>query len=170
MPGGIRIHVPAPVRAAPDILIADDEILLGESLQDALEQAGYRVAVARHGLDALGMLDRLARPALVVLDLQMPVMDGLHFLDALRQRPDQGDFGVVAMSATVNGEWVDHVPGVFLTLRKPFEVGELIAAADAFFSRPAPAAPAPAASATAAVEQASPVLGPETKAAGPKED
>jgi len=44
-------------------------------------------------------------------------------------------------------------------------VGELIAAADAFFSRPAPAA-----SATAAVEQAAPVLGPETKVAGPKED
>lgn len=159
------MHVPAPVRAAPDILIADDEILLRESLQDALEQAGYRVAVARHGLEAMAMLDGLARPALVVLDLQMPVMDGIHFLDALRQRPDHGDFGVLAMSATVHGEWMDHVPGVFMTLRKPFEVGELIAAADAFFSRPVPAA-----SATTAVEQAAPVLGPETKVAGPKED
>jgi len=159
------MHVPAPVRAAPDILIADDEILLRESLQDALEQAGYRVAVARHGLEALAMLGRMARPALVVLDLQMPVMDGVQFLDELRKRADQGDFGVLAMSATVDGQWVDHVPGVFQTLRKPFEVGELIAAADAFFSRPAPAA-----SATAAVEQAAPVLGPETKVAGPKED
>jgi two-component system chemotaxis response regulator CheY len=123
------------------------------------------VAVARHGLDALGMLDGMARPALVVLDLQMPVMDGLHFLDELRKRHDHGDFGVLAMSATVNGEWVDHVPGVFRTLRKPFEVGELIAAADAFFSPP-PAA----ASATSAVEQAAPVLGPEAKVASPKED
>jgi len=159
------MHVPPPVRAAPDVLIADDEILLRESLQDALEQAGYRVGVARHGLEALAMLDRMARPALVVLDLQMPVMDGVQFLDELRKRADQGDFGVLAMSATVHGQWVDHVPGVFQTLRKPFEVGELIAAADAFFSRPAPAA-----SATAAVEQAAPVLGPETKVAGPKED
>jgi CheY-like chemotaxis protein len=162
-----RCTVPAPVRAAADILIADDELLLRESLQDALEEAGYQVAAARHGQEALAMLDRLARPALVVLDLQMPVMDGLQFLDELRKRPDHADFGVLAMSATVNGEWVDHVSGVFRTLRKPFEVSELLDAADEFFSR---AAPSPAASATAAVEQASPVLGPETKAAGPKED
>ena len=43
------------LRAAPDILIADDELLLRESLQDALEQVGYRVAVARHGLEALAL-------------------------------------------------------------------------------------------------------------------
>ena len=72
------------------------------------------------------------------------------------------------MSATVHGQWVDHVPGVFRTLRKPFEVQELIAAADEFFSQPSPAPSA--ASAAAAVEQAAPVLGPETKAEGPKED
>ncbi|HEY1335099.1 MAG TPA: response regulator [Myxococcaceae bacterium] len=153
------------MRAFPDILIADDELLLRESLQDALEQVGYRVVLARHGLEALAMLDRLARPALVVLDLQMPVMDGIQFLEEFRKLPDHGDIGVLAMSATVNGEWMDHVPGVLRTLRKPFEASELISAADEFFSRPAPAA-----SATAAVEQAAPVLGPETKAAGPKKD
>ena len=160
-----RCTVPAPVPAAPDILIADDELLLRESLQDALEQLGYRVALARHGLEALAMLDRLARPALVVLDLQMPVMDGVQFLDELQKRTDRGDFGVLTMSATVHGQWVDHVPGVFRTLRKPFEVQELIAAADEFFSQPSPAP-----SAAAAVEQTAPVLGPETKAEGPKED
>ena len=152
------------MRPDPDILIADDEILLLESLQDALEQAGYRVALARHGLEALAMLDRLARPALVVLDLQMPVLDGVQFLEELRKRPDHGDFGVLAMSATVNGQWVDHVPGVFRTLRKPFEAQELIAAADEFFSGPAPAA------LPTGAEQAAPVLGPEAKAAGPEED
>ena len=159
-----RCTVPAPVGARPDILIADDEFLLLESLQDALEQVGYRVALARHGLEALAMLDRLARPALVVLDLQMPVLDGVQFLQELRKRPDQHDFGVLAMSATVNGQWVDHVPGVFRTLRKPFEAQDLIAAADEFFSRPAPAA------LPGAAEQAAPVLSPEAKAAGPEED
>ena len=162
---GIPMHVPSPVRADPDILIADDEILLRESLQDALEQMGYRVALARHGGEALQLLDRMARPALIVLDLQMPIMDGLQFLEEFRNRSDQGEFGVVAMSAVVNGEWVDHAPSVFKTLRKPFEVQELIAAADEFFSQPTPAA-----SAVAAVEQAAPVLGPEAQVAGPKED
>lgn len=157
--------VPAPVRPPPDILIADDEFLLLESLQDALEEAGHRVALARHGREALAMLDRLARPALIVLDLQMPIMDGVQFLEELQKRPDQGDFGVVAMSALVNGQWVDHVPGVFRTLRKPFDVRELLATVDAFFARP----PAAASAATAA-EQATPVLGPETRVAGPEED
>src|SRR5262245_32012313 len=119
-----RCTVPAPVRTPPDILIADDEFLLLESLQDALEQAGFRVALARHGLEALAMLDRLARPALVVLDLQMPVMDGVQFLDEIRKRPDHDDFGILAMSATVNGQWVDQVPGVFRTLCKPFDAQE----------------------------------------------
>src|SRR5262249_23623128 len=81
-----RCTVQAPVLTPPEIRTADDEILLRESLQDALEQAGYRVALARHGLEALAMLDRLARPALVVLDLQMPVMDGVQFLDEIRKR------------------------------------------------------------------------------------
>jgi len=160
-----RCTVSAPVRPDPDILIADDEILLRESLQDAFEQMGYRVALARHGGEALAWLDRMARPGLIILDLQMPITDGLQFLEEFRKRPDQADFGVVAMSAVVNGQWVDHTPGVFRTLRKPFPVQDLIAAADEFFSRPAPAA-----SATAAVEQASPVLGPEAQVAGPKKD
>src|SRR5262249_21153381 len=136
-----------------------------ESLQEALEQVGYRVALARHGIEALFLLDRMARPALIVLDLQMPFMDGLTFLEQLRKRPDQGQFGVLTMSAMVNGEWVDHAPGVFRTLRKPFEAQALIAAADEFFSHPTHAA-----SAAAAVEQAAPVLGPEAQVAGPKKD
>jgi DNA-binding response OmpR family regulator len=54
---------------------------------------------------------------------------------------------------------------VFRTLRKPFDVRELLATVEAFFARP-PAA----ASAAAAAEQATPVLGPEARLAGPKED
>ena len=168
-----RCTVAAPVRPDPNILIADDEILLRDSLQEALEHQGYRVAVARHGREALALLDRMARPSLIVLDLQMPLMDGLTFLQELRKRSDHLDFGVLAMSATVDGQWVEQVPGVFRTLRKPFDVQELLAAADAFFSTSAPApapAPAPAASVATAAEQASPVLGPEAQVAGPKPD
>ena len=90
-----RCTVTAPVRAA-DILIADDEILLRETLQEALEEAGRRVAVARHGGEALAMLDRLARPALNVLDLQMPFMDGLA-LKSLHN-PGVEDAVLVALS------------------------------------------------------------------------
>ena len=153
------------VSTAPDILVADDEVLLLETLQDALEHAGYRVAIARQGLEAIAALDRLARPALVVLDLQMPIMDGLKFLEELRQRPDHSDFGVVAMSALVDGQWVDHTPGVFRTLRKPFEVEELLEAAEDFFAHSSSAG-----AAAIPPEQANPVLGPEAKVARRSED
>lgn len=152
------------VSSAPDILVADDEVLLLETLQDALEHAGYRVAIARQGLEAIAALDRLARPALVVLDLQMPIMDGLKFLEELARRPDHSDFGVVAMSALVDGQWVDHTPGVFRTLRKPFEAQDLLDAADEFFARRSSSG-----ASAIPVERANPSLGPETKVAGPSE-
>ena len=154
------------MRAAPHILLVEDELTLRESLQEALEDAGHRVRVARNGAEALGLLDRLARPALVVLDLQMPFMDGLAFLHALRSRPDHADFEVLAMSAYVDADWLRKVPGVLRTLRKPFDVQDLIAAADAFLARH----PAPAASASPSAEKTAPVLGPESRAQGPEED
>ncbi|HUM12742.1 MAG TPA: response regulator [Myxococcaceae bacterium] len=154
------------MRPTPDILLVDDELLLLESLQEALEFAGQRVAVARTGTEALAMLDRMSRPALIVLDLQMPMMDGLRFLRELRQRPDHADFEVLAMSAAVDGEWLENTPGVRRTLRKPFQVQELLSEAEAFDARHA----ARAGSVSTATEQTTPVLGPETKAAGPEAD
>jgi two-component system, chemotaxis family, chemotaxis protein CheY len=122
------------MRPPPDILIAEDELLLREALQDALEASGHRVAVARNGQEALRLLDRLGRPALIVLDLQMPIMDGVTFLAELRKRHDFTDFHVLAMSAVVNEQWLERVPGVLRTLQKPFDVKEIIDLADAFAS------------------------------------
>jgi Response regulators consisting of a CheY-like receiver domain and a winged-helix DNA-binding domain len=153
------------VRPAPDILIVDDELLLGESLEEALEQAGYWAACARTGSEALAMLDRLARPALILLDLQMPLMDGLKFLEELRKRPDRADFEVLAMSAAVHGEWLEHTREVRRTLRKPFDVQELLSEVKSFEARHT----VPAGSVTAATDQTT-VLGPETKAASPEAD
>ncbi len=154
------------MRPPPDILIVDDELLLRDSLQEALEAAGYRAAVARTGSEALATLDRLTRPALILLDLQMPMMDGLTFLAELRKRPDRADFEVLAMSAMVDGEWLERIPDVRRTLRKPFEAKELLSEVAAFEARHATSA----GSVATATEQATPVLGPETKAAGPESD
>ena len=167
MPSALCIHPTAAMRALAEILVVEDEIEPRESVQEALEQAGYRVAAARNGLEALSMLNGMDRPALIVLVLQMPLMDGLAFLRELRSRPDHAEFEVLAMSATVDGEWVHDIPGVRRTLRKPFDVDELLQEAEAFQNRSV--ARAASASSTAA-EQAAPVLGAETKAAGPEVD
>jgi CheY-like chemotaxis protein len=60
------------------ILVVDDDTDLREAVVEALRSEGYRVTAAKNGADALSHL-RLERPALVLLDLMMPVMDGWRF-------------------------------------------------------------------------------------------
>ena len=71
--------------AAPRILIAEDDVQLCELVAILLEDAGYSISCARHGLEALDLLDD-PPPALVLLDLRMPVMDGDTFARHLRAR------------------------------------------------------------------------------------
>jgi len=127
------------MRPLPRILIAEDDFAFRDGVVDALADEGHVVAVARDGSEALAALKHLARPALILLDLQMPVLDGVGFLRKLRERPDRTDFEVVVMSATVAGEWFDHAPGVLRALKKPFDVAEILAIVDEFVDRHAPA-------------------------------
>jgi len=127
---------------APNVLIAEDDFTTRDGLVDALAEQGYVVAIARDGMEALAALKHLARPALVLLDLQMPVSDGLEFLRRLHERPDRADFEVVVMSATVASEWFDKAPGVIRAMHKPFDVKELLAVVDDFFRRHLPTSPA----------------------------
>ncbi|MFE1603124.1 response regulator [Methylobacterium sp. ID0610] len=73
--------------AGPRILVIDDASLVRRYYRDALERAGFRVDEALNGIEALELL--LSSPYdLVVVDVNMPKMDGLTFLRALRSRPD----------------------------------------------------------------------------------
>ena len=89
------------VSAGAAVLIAEDDYNFRDTLEDVLIEDGHSVVSARNGAEALVALNRLPRPALILLDLHMPVMDGVTFLNHLRQRPDQADF--VASSLT----WIE---------------------------------------------------------------
>lgn len=84
-----RTAAPPPLRAEeqrrpPKILVVDDQFSVRQLQRSILEAAGYQVEVARHGREALQML--LADPDvdLVLTDVQMPEMDGLELLRAIR--------------------------------------------------------------------------------------
>jgi len=82
------------------VLIVDDDPEVREMLQSVLERHGYRVIVARHGKDALEQTFASgARPAIILLDLNMPVMDGEAFLAAQAADPLLADVPVVVLSA-----------------------------------------------------------------------
>ncbi len=83
---------------APLVLVVDDDRDIRESLTELLELENYRVASARHGAEALE-LARAERPALILLDLFMPVMDGEEFRRRQREDPELSAIPVVVMSA-----------------------------------------------------------------------
>src|SRR5687767_15980220 len=67
-----------PVGDRQDVLVVDDDQDLRDSMAELVREAGYRVAVAADGREALALLERGPLPTLVLLDIRMPVMDGLR--------------------------------------------------------------------------------------------
>jgi CheY-like chemotaxis protein len=118
------------VRAS--VLIAEDDYNFRDTLEDVLVEDGHVVVCARNGAEGLVALNRLPRPALILLDLHMPVMDGVTYL---RQRPDQEDFEVIVMSALVDPEWFGKLPHVVRAMRKPFDIEEIQALVAEFADR-----------------------------------
>jgi two-component system cell cycle response regulator DivK len=82
------------------ILVADDSRISRELLRDVLESEGREILEARNGREALDMVAR-DRPDLVLLDLEMPLVDGFTVLRELRRDPLSGGIPVVAVTAKV---------------------------------------------------------------------
>ncbi|MGC8883684.1 MAG: Hpt domain-containing protein [Bryobacteraceae bacterium] len=82
---------PAPRRAVREetVLIVDDSISIRRSLTNLLRAAGWRPLQARDGLEALEMLERAIRPPdAIIMDIEMPRMDGYELASTLRARPE----------------------------------------------------------------------------------
>ena len=71
--------MPEPVRRR--ILVVDDDAGVREAMKGMLTDKGYEVATATNGQEALAVLRQGPRPDAIVLDLMMPVMTGMEFLD-----------------------------------------------------------------------------------------
>ncbi len=80
------------------VLVVEDDDDVRESFAEVLELHGYRVVTAENGQRALEVLDDLPRPAVIMLDLMMPVMNGPEFLAELR-RGKHRELPVVIVSA-----------------------------------------------------------------------
>lgn len=114
--------------ATPSILIVDDSVAMRRILARALEAAGYRVSEAGDGQAALAAC-RAEAPNLVLLDIDMPVMDGLTTLKEMKADDELVDIPVLFLTARTSG--TDLAAGLELGaqdyLRKPCEPAELTA-------------------------------------------
>ncbi|MBN8494034.1 MAG: response regulator [Burkholderiales bacterium] len=110
------------------ILIADDEPNIVVSLEYLMKRAGYQVLVARDGQQALDLL-RAERPALVLLDLMMPVKSGIEVCQELRA--DEALRGTKVLMLTAKGRDTDVQKGLGVGadayMTKPFSTKELAA-------------------------------------------
>src|SRR3954449_12246609 len=115
------------------ILVVDDEPKIAEICRDYLQRAGFTVAIAGNGADAL-TLARAKQPDLVVLDLGLPRLDGLDVTRALRKR---SNVPIIMLTARV--EESDKLIGLELGaddyVTKPFSPQELVARVRAVFRR-----------------------------------
>lgn len=109
--------------AAPQVLLVDDEQAIARVLHKALTAAGYRIAIAETGAQALSVVARNA-PELIVLDLGLPDMDGKDVIAALREWTEAP---ILVLSArhdeTERIAALDVGADDFVT--KPFHMGEL---------------------------------------------
>ena len=113
---------------AATVLVVDDSSATRRILRRELEKAGYGVAEAADGMDALAAC-RTVNPDLVLLDIDMPVMDGPTALAAMRADNDLADTPVLFLTARTSG--ADVAEGLRLGaqdyLRKPCDPTELTA-------------------------------------------
>jgi CheY-like chemotaxis protein len=104
------------------VLIIDDDPDLLEATSFALESEGFDIETARHGEEGLQRLRVGDRPAVVLLDLMMPVMNGWQFLEAVAKIPSLNGIPIVVLTAVARAE----VSGAVEVLRKPIDLGLLI--------------------------------------------
>lgn len=124
------------------ILVVEDDTGLREALAFNLSHEGYAVLSATNGLQAIEMARR-EKPAVVILDLMLPDLDGLSVCRSLRREPDTAEVAILILTART-GE-VDKIVGLetgaddYLT--KPFSLGELLARVRAMLRRARSSAP-----------------------------
>ena len=133
---------PAPRRSGPHgeiarkVLLVDDEDSLRKVMKELLERDGYAVAEARDGVQALDQIDRVG-PDIIVLDLNLPGLDGYGVLSHLRSRPATSAIPVIVLTA--KGDEDNEVRvfelGADDFLTKPFRARALSARLEAVLGR-----------------------------------
>jgi CheY-like chemotaxis protein len=86
------------VDAQTTILLVDDNPVNLQILYETLNGAGYRLLVAKNGDEALS-ISRQARPQMILLDIQMPDMDGYEVCQRLKSDADMRDTPIIFLSA-----------------------------------------------------------------------
>jgi CheY-like chemotaxis protein len=115
------------------VLIVEDDHDVRDSLRDVLEDAGFQVAAAVDGADALRILRGGLRPDVIVLDLMMPRMNGFQFRAEQRRDPELAGIPVLVLTADRSARSAELQANDYLA--KPASAGEVISALERILAR-----------------------------------
>ena len=108
------------------ILVVEDDADLRDAILDVLESAGFDVLTAGDGQEAFRILGNLREPALVLLDLKMPVMDGFEFRRQLLETPGVSEVPMVVLSGNSRSPQQARTLASHGSLDKPFREEDLL--------------------------------------------
>src|SRR5512135_3025758 len=118
------------------ILIIEDETTLAETLAENLAEEGYETLRAADGESGLALI-RSALPDLIVLDIMLPILDGLSVCRIVRKDPTTAHIPIIMLTA--RGTEVDKIIGLESGaddyIVKPFGLGEFLARVRAMMRR-----------------------------------
>lgn len=114
------------VNGSPTIVLVDDDKDIRDAVAAILIHEGYRVVAFENGRDALEGISQVFKPALVLLDLMMPTMNGIQFLEACRTHPILKDLPIYVLSGSSHLMSLDFETKVQGFLAKPFNMDVLL--------------------------------------------
>lgn len=118
------------------VLIIDDDSAINELIKINLELQGYEVVQAFNGIEGFAKAKQ-EEPALIILDVMMPEVDGFTVAQRIRQNPDLSETPILMLTALsqLNDKVNGFNIGVDDYLTKPFEIDELIVRVRALLKR-----------------------------------
>jgi chemosensory pili system protein ChpA (sensor histidine kinase/response regulator) len=110
------------------IMVVDDALSVRRAMRQLLEDAGYEVVACADGQEALNQLDKVA-PALVLTDLEMPVVNGVELTRRVRLQPERENLPIIMITSRASDKHRDlaYDAGVSVFLTKPYSDVELLA-------------------------------------------
>jgi CheY-like chemotaxis protein len=110
----------------PKVLVVDDDPAILEICSDLLQTEGYTVMVATNGQQALEQI-RTEPPQVVLMDIMMPVLDGVEACRQVKANPATADIPVVLMSARTNlTRQSQDLASADALVAKPFDIDHLL--------------------------------------------
>jgi CheY-like chemotaxis protein len=116
------------------VMVVEDDDDVRDAVEFILSDAGYDVLEATNGLEALDEIEELGLPGLILLDMNMPIMNGWQLAHALRVAGAQ--IPVVVMTAALDAQRSADEIGAVDFIGKPFDLEALVRTVERHLARP----------------------------------